>query len=187
MTRVYLGPRDRVKSCSFGYPAIPMNRINKKQKISQATQSASYSAILQHEGLSYIAAIACIKASGIPSLAGKGMKYLNNLSNIINSNMECSMEDLMIKWMCTTGEMRNHSAVACHTDGNKSCHYEIYSLFQRVQTEYRNGYLYLPLDNLCIEIQPTKQILFSNFRNTPHVPDTTRNTHNFSRVHGPKP
>ena len=183
MTAVYLNGNEQVKSCSFGYKQIQMNRLNTKQKLSQAKWSAAYSTILEHEGISYLAAMACLEAAGIPPLNANN-KYLNNLNEIINGNKDCSVPEWMIQWMCSTGEMRNHKAIACHIDGNHKHPYEIYSLFQRLGKERRNGLIYLTLDNLCIKVIPAADVLVSNFRNTPHVPDQSRNTHTFLRVHG---
>ena len=45
----------------------------------------------------------------------------------------------------------------------------------------------MPLDNFVLKIQCNKQMMICNLKQTPHVPDESRNTHNFSKVHGPDP
>lgn len=89
--------------------------------------------------------------------------------------------------MTSTGEMRNHQALACHTDTNKSHPMEIYSLFHRTGSKKMNGLLYLPLDDACIRVVCDEQIVVCNLYHTPHVPDQSRNTNNISKTHGPKP
>ena len=100
--------------------------------------------------------------------------------------MGATIEDCLVQWMVTTGEMRNHQALAVHVDGNRSNPLEIYSIFHRIGVTRKNGMLYLPLDNACIEMKCDEHVAVCSLRRTPHVPDKTRNTHNFSKVHGPK-
>ena len=90
--------------------------------------------------------------------------------------------------MLTTGEMRNHEAVRCHVDKNSSSHkFEVYMLFHRSGIPIKDGYLYLPLDNIVIKIKCDQHLMVCNLNSTYHVADESRNTNNYSKVHGPNP
>ena len=108
-----------------------------------------------------------------------------------------SLEAALINWAMTTGDMRNHEATACHVDGNKSHLVETLTLFGRVSknvnssahditNEMANGKVVFPLDGLALEYRCGRDIIHCNFKDTMHVADSTRNTHNWSKVYGPK-
>lgn len=170
-----------------GYKAMHINRLTTRQKRRIANASLAYRHILEREGLKYIISIACVAAVGIPALNSDG-KYFSELKKIFVSRAENEhARDCLWKWMCSTGETRNHEACKCHVDGNRSNPYEILSLFHRPRMPKKDGFLYLPLDNACIRVKCDKQSLFSNFTCTPHAADPSRNDCNFSKVHGPRP
>ena len=87
--------------------------------------------------------------------------------------------------MLTTGEMRNHQALGLHKDTNRSGSYEIYSFLHQAGVERKDGYLCMPLDDVCIKVKCDKYLLVCDMSDTPHVPDPSRDVHNISRVHGP--
>ena len=102
----------------------------------------------------------------------------------------------LLSWACTTGEMRNHQAVNAHYDGNKSHPVETYSLFGRLSVNLRNmsvhllddledGYLILPLDCITLKLECGYDIMHCSLKDTLHLADSTRNSCNWSKVHGP--
>jgi len=183
---IYYNKSNQLKVCHMGYKEIAMKRLTKQQKKAQACRCKNYSAILVQESLAYIASIACAVEAGI-ALATTDGKLLSNLNAILSANADESIEHCLVKWMVTTGEMRNHQALACHTDTNKSHMMEIYSLFHRYEVTKMDGYLYLPLDNACVKILCDTNVVVCNLSRTPHVPDQSRSTNNMSKVHGPIP
>ena len=105
-------------------------------------------------------------------------------------------EAKLLSWACSTGEMRNHQAVKTHYDGNKSHPVETMSLFGRVPvnskhltvddvTSMESGYLLLPLEGVTIKIQCGYDLIHCSLKSTLHLADNSRNTCNWSRVHGP--
>ena len=186
MRIVYNNDNNKPTLCNFGYKPVQMTRLNTSQKKKHAATYSFYRKILVQEALAYIKSIACAVAAelGIHEVGGC---YLPELHSIMASRKSgATIEDCLVQWMTTTGEMRNHQALACHEDGNKSHPKEIYSVFHRAGVTKKNGLLYLPLDNVCIEMICDETVAVCSFKRTPHVPDETRNTHNFSKVHGPK-
>ena len=106
------------------------------------------------------------------------------------------LESKLLSWACSTGEMRNHESVKTHFDGNKSHPVETMSLFGRVSINAKNlsknsvkdmedGYLLLPLEGVTIKIQCGYDLIHCSLKSTLHLADNSRNTCNWSRVHGP--
>ena len=185
MRMVYENDHGKAKICNFGYKPVDMDRLTKAKKEKEAKQYAFYREILLKEAMVYIASIASVVAAGI-SISKHNNLYLCELCKILsNKKEEDSIEESLVEWMVTTGEMRNHQAIACHVDTNKSHPLEIYSVFHRVGAIKMNGLLYLPLDNVCIEMICDKNVAVCSLSRTPHVPDQSRNTNNISKVHGP--
>ena len=185
MRMVYENDHGKAKICNFGYKPVDMDRLTKAKKEKEAKQYAFYREILLKEAMMYIASIASVVAAGI-SIPKHNNFYLRELCKILSNKKEDdSIEESLVKWMVTTGEMRNHQALACHVDTNKSHPLEIYSVFHRVGAVKMNGLLYLPLDNVCIEMICDKNVAVCSLSRTPHVPDQSRNTNNISKTHGP--
>lgn len=182
----YFNKDDIIKRSSFGYKSLLMKRIRARDKWRQACSCSSFRHILVKEATSYLIAIACLKSIGIPP-PREQINRISTLNAIIERNAKETILNCLIMWMCTSGEMRNHEAVACHVDGNNRHTYEIYSLFHRFGMERKDGFLYLPLHNVVLRIECDNHIMVCNFKSTPHVADESRNTNNFSKVHGPDP
>ena len=82
-------------------------------------------------------------------------------------------------------------------DGNTSNKIETLSLYSRENDEtilkscnFLNKdtdgrYVYLRIDGICLGYKCGKDMLHCKFTNTVHLSDITRNTVNWSRVHGP--
>jgi len=185
MRMVYENDNGEAKICKFGYKPVNMERLTKVKKATEAKQYAFYREVLVKEAMVYMASVACVVAAGI-TISKHNNLYLPELCKILSNKKEGdSIEECLVKWMVTTGEMRNHQAIACHVDTNKSHPLEIYSLFHRIGATKMNGLLYLPLDNVCVEMICDRNVAVCSLSLTPHVPDQSRNTNNISKVHGP--
>ena len=182
----YYNKDDDIKQTNFGYKSLYMKRMRKSAKWAEACSFNSYRHILMNEATCYIVAIACLNSLGIPP-PKEQIHRLPTLKSILKQNQYESIQSCMVMWMCTTGEMRNHQAVACHVDGNKCHPYEIYSLFHRDGMDKKDGMIYLPLNNIVLQLECNNHLMVCNFKSSPHAADESRNTHNFSRVHGPDP
>ena len=104
---------------------------------------------------------------------------------------------VLLEWCCSTGEMRNHEALKVHKDANKSHPMETMQVFGRIDNtkqqlgktsqveQFRSAYLCCLQSMVVLRTRCGRDIWHLNFANTLHVPDATRNTHNWSWVHGP--
>ena len=105
------------------------------------------------------------------------------------------LESILLSWACTTGEMRNHMAVCAHYDGNKSHPVESMTLFGRMATNVQcnnnscdnqeDGYLIFPIDGITLKIRCGYDVVHCGLKQTVHLADNTRNSCNWSMVHGP--
>ena len=106
------------------------------------------------------------------------MKYMNRLQTLLHKNVdrlnEGVIEELLIEYMYDFEEYRNHASVACHTDGNQDCNYEILSVIDRLRCNTQYAYLYFPLDNVVLEYVVNKSIVVANLSKTMHCADPTR-------------
>ena len=108
-------------------------------------------------------------------------------------------ESVLLSWACTSGEMRNHEALAAHVDGNKSHFLETLSLFPRIYQnakqvhqrsdeimgDVNSGLLIFPFEGFALKIYCGRTIINCHLKHTVHIPDNSRNTKNWSRVYGP--
>jgi len=185
MQAVYISKTGKVKTCNHGYNHIHMKRNSKDAKRADAKKSPSLSHILHHEGLNYIIGLACMKTAGI-FFRTKNNGSLSHLKKSIEKHVDDPSIDILVDWMLNTGDMTNYQAIACHCDGNKSHPVEIYTLFSRSYKKEHDGFIYLPLDNCTLKVCANKQTMICNLSHTPHVPDKSRDSLNFSKVHGPR-
>jgi hypothetical protein len=111
---------------------------------------------------------------------------------------DCSLwEAILLEWACWTGEMCNHQALAAHKDGNRSHPMETLTLFGRkrvedptddacrIVREYKDGMLALPYQHAVLYLEAAVDVWHVGLKNTIHVPDRTRDTDNWTKVHGP--
>eukprot|EP00986_Skeletonema_menzelii_P011033 scaffold5549_cov109-Skeletonema_menzelii.AAC.3 len=186
MRKLYINDDNVIKLCNFGYPKLFMNRLTKDEKRTYSQNNPFYQSILVKEALAYIASVACLVTLGII----QNDKYFPQLNAILKECDDESIEDALIRWMTSTGEMRNHQQLPCHTDSNKSNKehpVELYSIHKRVDSQQGHGFLYFPLQNFCLRVMADKNVVVCNLSHSPHAPDKSRNTDNWSRVHGPHP
>jgi len=186
MGKLYINDNNVVKLCNFGYPKLLMNRLTKEEKLQYSQNNPFYQSILVKEALAYIASVACLVSLGII----KNDKYFPQLNGILKECDDKSIEIALVRWMTSTGEMRNHQQLPCHTDSNKSNKehpLELYSIHNRVDSQQGHGFLYFPLQNFCLRVASDKNVVVCNLSHSPHTPDKSRNTDTWSRVHGPRP
>jgi len=170
----------------FNYGALKMNRMSHEAKAEEAERCTAYRNMLVKEAMYYLKVMACLEQAGVPLRTSNG-SALPRLSAIMEKYSGRAVQDVLVQWMCNTGEMRNHQATACHVDVNRSHCMEIYSLIRRHGATRGDGMLYLPLDNACLSIKCNSEMIVCNLSVSPHVPDQSRNHSNISKVHGPKP
>ena len=159
---------------------MKMRRLNSAMKRSEAVTFKSYSRILIKEAVAYLTALLCLS-----DVRDHCHTTLTNLNEILENHGDASPEIILLEWMLDTGEMRNHEATACHRDGNSSHPHEILSVFQRTNCCRRDGLIYFPICNFCIRVGCNRDTMVCSLKKTLHVADMTRNTHNWSKVHGP--
>ena len=121
-------------------------------------------------------------------------KY-NNRCQIFKLLGYSKFNSMLLVWSSLTGEMRNHQSLAAHVDGNKSHCMETLSLFPRYNNDEQmpnenlnkdcDGSVLFPLDGLIIKYLAGLQLLHCSLSNTLHLSDSSRNTTNWSCVHGP--
>jgi len=111
---------------------------------------------------------------------------------------ELSVADMvLLEWACNTGEMRNHMALHCHEDSNKSHPLESCTLFGRapnndnrdattIRKEMKDGCTAPVQLGLCIRVRCGLDSVHCRLRSTMHAADWSRNAHNWSWVHGPQ-
>ena len=183
ITAVYASKDDTVKEASHGYRLMKMSRLSPAEKRREAEACASYSNILIGEGLTYLVALLCANEF-IPVSDAESFNF-GRLKLLLYANCQSPCEDIVLKWMTGTGEMRNHEAMACHKDCNNSHGDEILSLFHRHGKTKRNGLIYFPHLNFVLGLEGNKNTVVCLLKASLHVPDPSRNTHNFTKVHGP--
>jgi hypothetical protein len=103
----------------------------------------------------------------------------------------------LLEWCCSTGEMRNHQALAVHVDANKSHSVESMQAFGRVDPSlshlgktrqvsyFRDAILCALWQMVALRVRCGRDIWHLSFGNTHHLPDRSRDKHNFTWVHGP--
>lgn len=104
---------------------------------------------------------------------------------------------VLLEWACSTGEMRNHQALAAHVDGNKSHFMEAYTVWGKVPTneekrgnttivaEMMPAKLGLPHLGLALVSRCGRDAWHLQLKNTIHAADPSRDQYNWSWVHGP--
>ena len=126
---VYADRDDKAKQALHGYRLVKVKRLDTAEKRSEANASLSYRKILIGEGLTCVCALLCTKKVCVTPDVERC--DFGRLKLRLHANCHSSWTDVVLKWMTGTGEMRNHEAMACHTDGNYSHADEILTLFNQ--------------------------------------------------------
>ena len=159
--------------------ALHMFRQDEEVDIKEGTrlgEDTLYPSMLLKEALTFIKAMACFRACGIPPVDGD--KYMNELRSFLFRNTDGlgvsgGLESLLIEYMRSFTENRNHTTVSCQCQStrNNEVQYELLSVIDRLGCDTRNSYLYFPLDNIVYEFDVNHSITVTNFRNTMYVVD----------------
>ena len=151
ITAVYVGKDGTVNGAPHGYRLMKMRRLSASEKRREAKACVSYSNILIGEGLTHLVALLC--ANEFIPVSDAASFNFGRLKLLLCANCQSPCEDIVLKWMTGTGEMRNHEAVACHKDCNNSHGDEILSLFHRHGKTKKNGLIYFPHLNFVLGLE----------------------------------
>ena len=179
-----------------------MRRLTSKQKFKEALRSTGYQRIIISEMISRLRTFVLVHHLNIVPIHSTIFSFLccskdrNRMENEFIKIGRSPFESKLLAWACSTGEMRNHQAVNAHYDGNKSHPIESYTLFGRLSVNQRNmsirvlhdleeGYLVLPLEGVTLKIKCGYDIMHCSLKDTLHLADNSRNSCNWSKVHGP--
>jgi hypothetical protein len=203
----YITRRGRKRRWASTYRDMYMSRITTISKKQEALLSSCYRRLLIKEMLSRVRCLAAASLLQLtPLTLAQPWKKLedaidrrhslaSNKWHLCDRSLTC-WEAILLEWACSTGEMRNHEACCTHQDGNKSHFMETMWLGGKSDPTdtsastskvraMTNGKLVLPVEGLVIDIKCGHDFLHLGLKKTMHVPDNTRNHHNWSRVHGP--
>lgn len=191
------------------YNDILMRRLSRKQKKTELLKHDFLRRVhieeMKNRLMALLVAIHC------RLLSKKHQHPIEILQDIIENKMtevnefkilsHTLLESILLVWSTSTGQMNNHSALKAHKDGNKSHEVETMTLFGRCHSNmkkntnsslvtatkrFKSGYLIFPLDGLVIKMHSSTMNIHCNLKNTLHIPDKSRDTHNWTKVHGPK-
>ena len=202
LSLTYRNSQGIVKSRNSVYSDLLMTRLSAKKKFQTMINSVALQRVTVKEMISRLRAFILLDYRNILPIEDS-LKGYNNITtervqmeNKFREIGRTPMESKLLSWACCTGEMRNHQAVKTHFDGNKSHPVETMSLFGRIPVNSKKltvdyvksmecGYLILPLEGVTIKIQCGYDLIHCSLKSTLHLADNSRNTCNWSRVHGP--
>ena len=202
MSVTYRNKNGEVKGRNSVYNDLYMSRFCSKKKFKLVKRSTAYQRLLIKEMVSRLKAFILLDRCDVIPIHTSIFAFMTYSAERINREKEfeatgkSKLESKLLSWACCTGEMRNHQAVKSHYDGNTSHPVESMSLFGRLPVNMRNvsvdyvkemaeGYLLLPLEGLTIKIKCGYDLMHCSLKSTLHLADNTRNSCNWSRVHGP--
>ena len=202
MSLTYKNKDNIVKGRNSIYQDLYMLRYTSHQKLKAALKSKALQRIMIQEMISRLRSFLVIHHADIITYQDTLLTFLKYDKQRLD--MEAKFKNLgisgldskLLSWACTTGEMRNHQAVKAHLDGNKSHPVETMTIFGRLPTnlsemnvnmlkQVDHGYLLLPLEGVTLKIKCGFDIVHCSLKKTLHLADNSRNTCNWSRVHGP--
>ena len=202
MSVTYRNKEGDIKGRNAIYNDLYMKRYNSKQKFNSVLKSTAYQRILVKEMISRLRTFIILDKERLIPIERTLSSFKNNdktrklMEEKFISIGKTRLESKLLSWACSTGEMRNHQAVKSHYDGNKSHPVETMSIFGRLPVnmeqltpEYvrkmKPGYLLFPLEGITIEMSCGYDLMHCSLKSTLHLADNTRNTINWTRVHGP--
>ena len=202
MSLTYKNKDDVVKGRNSIYQDLYMQQYTSKQKFRAAIKSKGLQRIMIKEMISRLRSFLVIHNADILQYHTTVLSFLKSDEQRIEMESQfrnagvSRLDSRLLSWACTTGEMRNHQAVKAHLDGNKSHPVETMTIFGRVPTNLTRmninileqvdyGYLLLPLEGVTLKIKCGFDIVHCSLRKTVHLADNSRNTCNWSKVHGP--
>ena len=202
MSVTYRNKDGLVKGRNAIYKDLLMTRNGARKKFRNMLKSVALQRLTITEMISRLKSFMLLDFKKIIPIAVslKGFMHMSldriEMETMFREIGRSPLESKLLSWACSTGEMRNHESVKAHFDGNKSHPVETMSLFGRVSINAKNlsietvksmedGYLLLPLEGVTIKIQCGYDLIHCSLKSTLHLADNTRNTCNWSRVHGP--
>ena len=202
MSLSYRNDKGEVKGRSSVYSDLYMTRYDSKSKYLLVLKSVALQRMLVTEMISRLKSFMILDHVGIIPISESILTFLSyddnrkEMENGFISIGKSLLESKLLSWACCTGEMRNHQSVKTHYDANRSHPVESMSLFGRIPVNtytltadyvdsMEAGFLILPLEGVTIKINCGKDLLHCCLKSTVHCADNTRNTCNWSKVHGP--
>ena len=191
-----------VKGRNAIYNDLYMKRYDSKQKFRLVKSSLAYQRLLIREMISRLKAFFILDHERLIPIhkSLEGFKNVDGnrlmMEKIFVTMGRTNFESKLLSWACSTGEMRNHQAVSAHVDGNKSHPVETMSVFGRLpidsktlKVEYvkemKAAFLLLPLEGLTLKMLCGYDLVHCCLKSTVHLADNSRNTCNWTKVHGP--
>ena len=207
MICIYENDKGDIKAFNSVYNDLFMNRLQKSKKKRQLFTSPSFRRITIQEMISRIQSYIVAYHFGLfQDMSINPFEKLNNILEnkpLYSCALQCfekmgysKFEGALLVWSSLTGEMRNHQSVSAHVDGNTNHEIETLTLFPRIainstkktymsEDKDMYGYLYFPLYALVLKYLCAKHIIHCNLRLTLHLPDSSRNNTNWSKLQGP--
>ena len=201
LSLIYENKINEVNAVNSIYNDIYMQSLNKHHKLNQMKLSLSYRHILICEMITRIKTYVIAYKLGMMDILTNPFEGFNKLFVEKKRNIEYFSREhsffhaVLLSWAATTGEMRNHQAIAAHKDGNKSHAIETYSIFGRMKQSVdhnsniaqliKPAYLATPIHRKVYKIVCGNHVVNCSLKQTYHVPDDGRNIFNWSKVHGP--
>ena len=198
----YRNHKGQVKGRNSIYKDLYMTRLSSKSKFRMVLNSVALQRIVLVEMVCRLRSFILLDKEDIIPIETNVCTFLryNNDRRLMEDKFisigRTKLEAKLLSWACSTGEMRNHQAVKTHFDGNKSHPVETMTLFGRLPINVKNlsveylstmesGYLILPLEGVTIKMNCGNDLIHCSLKATLHLADNTRNTCNWSKVHGP--
>ena len=198
----YRNRNGEVKGRNAVYKDLFMTRYSSKQKFKLMIKSQALQRLSIMEMISRLRSFMLLDLKKIIPIEETLQGFMTmslarlDMEKKFNQGGRTPLESKLLSWACSTGEMRNHEAVKSHFDGNKCHPVETMSLFGRTPVNAKHlsvdnislmpsGYLVLPLEGVTVKIDCGFDLLHCKLKSTLHLADNSRNTCNWSRVHGP--
>ena len=206
VTCAYENDKGETKKYSSVYNDIFMKRISKREKFKILLEDPSYRNICINEMMSRLQSFIIAKQLNLnvngcedifKTINGIIKEYEESLSISAFIKLDHSpFEAILLDWACSSGEMRNHTAVHAHSDGNVHHPIESLTLFARmpissqptrenIKLFFHAGYLYFPINGIIIKYRVGRHAIHCNLKDTLHLPDHSRDDKNWSKVNGP--
>ena len=194
----YVNKHHQIKTFKSVYNDLFMSRYNKVRKARELIKKSHFREIVIEEMTSRLKSMSIGVEMGIidEKAFDKLKDAIKNVKHSIFKRLGFNERQcILLDWSSTTGEMRNHQALFCHVDGNTSHSMESLILYGRVPTNHngtadeivgnmQDGKLVFPLHGLILNLKAVHNIIHCSLKNSPHVPDETRDSVNWTRVHG---
>lgn len=169
-----------------------MDRMTSTQKAKRVLKIPSYRTTLIAEMKSRLSFLGIAHELGLLS-----QDPFVKLTSFCEKFPKAPVENVLLEYACSTGEMANYSALPAHDDGNKSHEVEtlVYNGRVAINANLKNAdkivnswspaFLYCCNAGVLFKIAVGRSIMHCNLNKIMHVADTSRNDANYSRASGP--